>query len=166
MSLFLLCSSHGLFGARVIATSSSDEKLSRLIASSVRTTVINYQKTPNWHDAVLRLTGGAGVDVVVELGGAATFAQSVAATAQGGRISMVGLLTGVPQVGGDVFMRGLSLHTIRVGSREHFEQMNRAIAVNQLRPVIDEVFEFGQVPAGLQRLESASHVGKIVIRMG
>ncbi len=79
---------------------------------------------------------------------------------------MVGLLTGISQVGGDVFTRGVSLHTIRVGSREHFEQMNRAIAANQLRPVIDEVFEFGQVPAGLQRLESASHVGKIVIRMG
>lgn len=152
-----------LFGARVIATSSSDEKLAalgRLGADEL----INYNKTPNWSKEVLRVTNGAGVDVVVEVGGAGTFSQSVAATAQCGRISMVGLLSGVPDVGSDVFKRGLTLHTIRVGSREHFEQMNRAIAVNKLRPVIDQVFEFDAVPDALRRLESGKHLGKIVIR--
>jgi NADPH:quinone reductase-like Zn-dependent oxidoreductase len=154
-----------LFGARVIATSSSDEKLAvlrRLGADEL----IDYRKTPRWSEEVLRATNGVGVDVVVEVGGAETFSQSVAATAQGGRISMVGLLSGVPAVDSNVFMRGLTLHTIRVGSREHFEQMNRAIAVNRLRPVIDKVFEFAAVPDALRRLESGQHVGKVVIRHG
>ena len=154
-----------LFSARVIALSSSDDKLA-VLATLGAQELINYRKTPNWHEAVLQLTRGEGVDVVVELGGADTFAKSVHATAQGGRISMVGLLTGLPQVGGEVFMRGLSLHTIRVGSREHFEQMNRAMAVSQLHPVIDKVFEFGQAPAALQRLEGGTHIGKIVVRIG
>ena len=152
-----------LFGTRAIATSSSDEKLAalgRLGADEL----INYRKTPRWSEEVLRLTNGAGVDLVVEIGGAETFAQSVAATAQGGRISMVGLISGVPDAGTNVFMRGLTLHTIRVGSREHFEQMNRAIAVNRVRPVVDQVFEFSAVPDALRRLESGRHLGKIVIR--
>ena len=152
-----------LFGARVIATSSSDEKLAELRRLGADEG-INYIKIPNWSEEVLRVTNGVGVDVVVEVGGARTFSQSVAATAQCGRISMVGLLSGVPDVGSDVFMRGLTLHTIRVGSRENFEQMNRAIAVNNLRPVIDQVFDFAAVPDALRRLESGRHVGKVVIR--
>jgi len=152
-----------LFGARVIATSSSNEKLA-VLGKLGADELINYRDTPRWSDEVLRVTNGAGVDVVVEVGGAGTFAQSVAATAQCGRISMVGLLSGVPDVGSDVFMRGLTLHTIRVGSREHFEQMNQAIAVNKLRPVIDRVFEFDVVPDALRRLEGGQHLGKIVIR--
>ena len=153
-----------LFSARVIALSSSDEKLAVLSKLGAHEG-INYRTSPNWPDDVLALTNDAGVDVVVELGGAETFAKSVQATAQGGRISMVGLLTGLPQVGSHVFTRGLSLHTIRVGSREHFEQMNRAIATSQLRPVIDRVFEFEQVREALQRLASGSHIGKIVVRI-
>lgn len=158
-----------LFGARVIATSSSGEKLAALRKLGADE-LINYTKTPDWHEEVLRvtngarITNGAGVDVVVEVGGASTFSKSVAATAQCGRISMVGLLTGLPDVSSNVFMRGLTLHTIRVGSREHFEQMNRAIAVNELHPVIDRIFEFDAAHAALRRLESGKHLGKIVIR--
>lgn len=152
-----------LFGARVIAMSSSEAKLAALRKLGADE-LINYSKTPRWSEEVLRLTNGAGVDVVIEVGGAATFVQSVASTTQGGRISMVGLLSGIPEVGPDVFMRGLTLHTIRVGSREHFEQMNRAISVHRIRPVIDKVFEFSAVPEALRRLESGQHIGKIVIR--
>jgi len=153
-----------LFGARVIATSSSDEKLATL-AKLGADTLINYTKTPDWHQAVLAATQGAGVDVAVEVGGADTFPKTIEATAQGGRISLVGLLTGLAQMSGSVFMRGLTLNTIRVGSREHFEQMNRAIAVNKLKPVIDRVFEFGQAQEALRYFEAQKHIGKVVIRV-
>ncbi|PTB18861.1 NAD(P)-dependent alcohol dehydrogenase [Trinickia symbiotica] len=152
-----------LFGARVIATSSSDAKLKRLVELGADAT-INYRKTPRWDEAVLALTAGQGVDLVVEVGGAATFAQSVAATRDSGRISVVGMLSGAPSPGDGFFMRGLSIATIRVGSRQDFETMNRAIGLHKLRPVIDSVYGFADVPAALRHLESQQHFGKIVIR--
>ena len=152
-----------LFGARVIATSSSDAKLERLAELGADAT-INYRTTPEWEDAVLALTDGRGVDLVVEVGGAATFGKSVAATRDGGRISVVGLLTGAPSPGDGFFTRGVSIAPIRVGSRQDFETMNRAIALHKLRPVIDSVYDFSQVPDALRHLESQRHFGKIVIR--
>ncbi|APA89569.1 NAD(P)-dependent alcohol dehydrogenase (plasmid) [Paraburkholderia sprentiae WSM5005] len=152
-----------LFGARVIATSSSETKLKRLTELGADAT-INYRDTPNWDDAVLSLTDGRGVDLVVEVGGAQTFSKSVAATRDGGRISVVGLLTGAPSAGEGFFMRGLSIAPIRVGSRQDFEAMNRAIALHKLRPVIDSVHDFAYVADALRHLESQQHFGKIVVR--
>jgi len=152
-----------LFGARVIATSSSDAKLKRLAVLGADA-AINYLDTPQWDDAVLRLTDGMGVDLVVEVGGARTFATSVAATRHGGRISVVGLLTGAPSPGEEFFTRGLSIAPIRVGSRQDFESMNRAVALHKIKPVIDSVYAFRDVPDALRHLLSQKHFGKIVIR--
>ena len=152
-----------LFGARVIATSSSDAKLERLAALGADAT-INYRETPQWDDAVLRLTNGEGVDLVVEVGGAQTFGMSVAAPRDGGRISVEGLLSGAPSPGEGFFTRGLSIAPIRVGSRQDFEAMNRAIGLHKLRPVIDSVHDFAHVPEALRHLESQKHFGKIVVR--
>ncbi|TDY27029.1 NADPH:quinone reductase-like Zn-dependent oxidoreductase [Paraburkholderia sp. BL6665CI2N2] len=152
-----------LFGARVIATSSSDAKLARLAELGADAT-INYRSTPRWADAVLEQTDGNGADLVVEVGGAATFAESVAAARKGGRISVVGMLTGAPSPGDGFFMRGLAIAPIHVGSRQDFETMNRAIDFHRLKPVIDSTFAFADVPDALRHLESQRHFGKIVIQ--
>ncbi len=153
-----------LFGARVISTSSSPEKLKRLKALGADD-VIDYKSTPDWHLAALELTGGRGVDVVVEVGGKGTMQKSLLAARQGGHISIVGLLSGMPEVGAEILLRVLTIQGIRVGSLEHFEQMNRALALHGLRPVIDRVFDFNEAPAALKYLQAQKHVGKVVIRI-
>jgi NADPH:quinone reductase-like Zn-dependent oxidoreductase len=151
-------------GAHVIATSSSDAKLKRVRALGARET-INYVATPDWAGRVLELTGGTGVDHVVEVGGPGTTDQSITAARPGGTVSLIGVLTGLgaridPH---PVSVKGLRLQGIVVGSRAMFEDMNRAIAVNGLRPVIDRVFPFDQAPEALRHLQRARHVGKVVI---
>jgi NADPH:quinone reductase-like Zn-dependent oxidoreductase len=152
-----------LMGARVLATSSSDAKLERVRQLGAAGT-INYKSVPEWGDAARKLAGD-GVDHVVEVGGVGTLAQSLRAVKTGGRISLIGVLAGG---GGSVnlfpiLMRNLRIQGIFVGSREMFEAMNRAIALHQLRPVIDRVFPFQEAPAALRHLESGAHFGKIVI---
>jgi len=156
-----------LFGAQVIATTSSGDKAVRLAALGADA-VVNYVTHPDWEQEVLRLTGGRGVDVTVEIGGAATIAKSMAATRMDGRVSLVGLLTG-PALhglgpGSDAAFRSVSLHPIKVGSRADFEAMNRAIGYHRLRPVIDKVFPFAQAREAMRYLAGHGHVGKIVIR--
>jgi NADPH:quinone reductase-like Zn-dependent oxidoreductase len=151
-------------GARVIATSGSDAKLERLRHLGADG-FINYKTTPEWGDPVRKLAGGAGVDHVVEVGGAGTLAQSLRAVRTGGRISLIGVLAGG---GGQlnlfpILMRGIDVQGIFVGSRAMHEAMNRAIALHGLRPVIDRSFPFDQTPAALQHMESGSHFGKIVV---
>jgi len=151
-------------GVRAIITSSSDEKLERakdLGASEV----INYRTTPQWGKKVLELTDGIGVDQVVEVGGAGTLAQSMEATRVGGMIGLIGILAGtdgevnpVP-----VLMKSLRLQGVYVGSREMFEDMNAAMTVNQIKPVIDKVYPFEEARQALTLMEGASHFGKIVI---
>jgi NADPH:quinone reductase-like Zn-dependent oxidoreductase len=153
-----------LGGARVIATSSSDEKLERVRALGAWET-INYVTTPEWADRVLELTGGTGVDHVVEVGGSGTTDQSVKATRPGGTVSLIGVLTG-HEVRVDphpMSFKGLRVQGIVVGSRAMFEDMNRALAVNGTRPVIDRVFPFAEAREAFRHLQSARHVGKIVI---
>lgn len=154
-----------LAGARVIITSSSDEKLSRareLGASDG----INYRTTPDWDDRVLELTGRRGVDQVIELGGAGTLQRSLRAVRMNGTVSLIGVLTGVDGAFNPmpVLMRSVRLQGIFVGSRVQFEAMNRAIALSGLRPVVDRVFPFDQAREALQYMESGAHFGKIVIR--
>lgn len=156
-----------LAGARVIATSSSDEKLAhaRKLGASDG---INYKATPDWDKRVRELTGGVGVDHVIEVGGAGTLPQSMKAVRTGGRISLIGVLAGA---GGQVnplpaLMRNLQIQGIFVGSRAMFEAMNRAIDLHQLRPVIDREFPFAEAREALKYLESGAHFGKVVIRFG
>jgi NADPH:quinone reductase-like Zn-dependent oxidoreductase len=151
-------------GARVIITSSSDEKLARAKQLGAWAT-INYKTTPEWGKETLKLTSSAGVDHVVEVGGAGTLEQSFQAVRVGGTISLIGILSGF---GGQinpypVLMKGLRFQGIYVGSREMFEAMNRAMEVQKMKPVIDRVFAFTQAREALTLMESAAHFGKIVI---
>lgn len=153
-----------LFGARVIMTSSSPERCARLKELGADETV-DYRADPDWNVAVRKLTGGQGVDVTVEVGGAETVARSLAATRMGGRVALVGLLTGVPNKDVAVFSTGATIGVVRVGSRADFEAMNRAIGFHRVRPVIDGSYAFEQLPEAFRRLESGRHTGKIVIRI-
>jgi NADPH:quinone reductase-like Zn-dependent oxidoreductase len=151
-------------GARVVATSKSDEKLERARTLGVWETV-NYVATPDWADRVLELTGGVGVDHVVEVGGPGTTDQSIKAARRGGTVSLIGVLTGLearidPH---PIALKGLRVQGVIVGSRAMFEDMNQAIGASQLRPVIDRVFPFEQAREALRYLEAAQHVGKVVI---
>src|SRR5262245_32585678 len=153
-------------GARVIVTTSSDEKLNkaeRLGASAL----INYRSTQEWDQKAVELTNGIGVDHIVEVGGCGTLARSMNAVRVGGRISLIGLLTGAEGAVNPMPILGkqIQLQGIFVGSRDMFESMNRSIAVHQLRPVIDRVFEFHEAREALRYLESGSHFGKVVIRV-
>lgn len=155
-----------LTGARVLITSSSDEKLARAKQLGAAE-VINYKTTPDWDRRVLELTSGKGVDHVVEVGGAGTLEKSFQSVRVGGTVSLIGVLTGA---GGQVnplpvLLKGIRLQGIYVGSREMFEAMNRAIAVHRMRPVIDRVFPFTQTREALKLMESAAHFGKIVIAL-
>ena len=155
-----------LLGARVLATSSSDEKLARarqLGASDG----INYKTTPEWGKKARESAGGDGVDHVVEVGGAGTLGESLKAVRPGGQVSLIGVLAGG---GGQinltpVLMKNVRVQGIFVGSREMFEAMNRALALHTLRPVIDRVFPFTEARAALRHMESAAHFGKIVLRV-
>jgi NADPH:quinone reductase-like Zn-dependent oxidoreductase len=153
-----------LAGARVVATTSSDEKAQRLLALGADK-VVNYVDTPEWGARVRVLTDGGGVDVIVEIGGAGTMAQSVEAVAFGGRISLVGNL-GTASDGMDVmrfFRTGATLRTIGVGSRSDLEEMNRVITRHRLRPVIDRVVPFAEALDAFSWFETGSRFGKVVI---
>ena len=155
-----------MFGARVIATSGSGEKIERLRSLGIEETV-NYREREDWDKAVLEVMGKPGVDHVVEVGGAGTLAKSINAVRIGGHIAMIGALTGAAGFNPTtVFMKSIRLQGIFTGSRAMFEDMNKAISVNRMKPVIDRVFEFDKVRDALKHMESASHFGKIVVRIG
>lgn len=166
VSIFALQFAHAA-GARVIATSSSDDKLARA-RSLGAAAIVNYRQHPEWQKEVLALTDGAGVDHVVEVGGSGTLPRSIEAARLGGQIHQIGVLTGGGgQIDPSISMRkGLIMRGIYVGSRQMFDAMNRAIAVNQLRPVIDRVFAFDEAREAYRHMQSQSHLGKIVIRIG
>ena len=155
-----------LTGATVIITSSSDvklEKAKRLGAAQG----INYRSIPAWGDRAKELSGGNGADLVVEVGGAGTLPQSLRAVRMGGRISLIGVLTGSegeinPR---PIVMKKVRLQGIFVGSREMFESMNRAITSSGLHPVVDRVFPFDEVKKALRHMERQAHFGKICVRI-
>jgi NADPH:quinone reductase-like Zn-dependent oxidoreductase len=151
-----------LGGARVIVTSSSEEKLQRMRAIGAND-LINYRTTPEWGVAVAELTGG-GADHVVEVAGAGTFGQSLVAARMGGHISVVGVLThgnGIDPL--MVLAKRLTLRGLTNASRDSFEMMNRAIERSGLRPVIDRRYPFDDVAEAFKHLESGTHVGKVVL---
>jgi len=152
-------------GARVIATSKSDQKLQRLkdLGASAG---INYQSNPNWDDEVRALTDGDGVDLVIEVGGAGTLARSIRSVKRGGFIAVIGILSGPGEINPlPILMRTVRLQGIFVGSRTMFEDMIRAVSVHGLRPVVDRVFAFGQAAEAMRHLASGTHFGKVVIRV-
>jgi NADPH:quinone reductase-like Zn-dependent oxidoreductase len=155
-----------VLGARVIAISSSDDKLKRLRELGAFAGV-NYKSTPDWGEEVLGITEGAGVDHVVEVGGAGTLAQSLWAVRTEGTISLIGALAGVEGTINPltVLLKGVRLQGLSVGPRDVFEEMNRAIQKHKLRPIVDRVFPFEQAKEAMRYLESGKHFGKIVIRL-
>ena len=153
-----------MHGARVFITSSSDEKLERARELGADET-INYKKSPDWDKEVMGRTKKTGVDHVIEVGGSGTLSRSLNSVRVGGQVDLIGVLAS----GGDfnplsVLMKGVRLQGIFVGSRRMFEDMNRAIESNRMRPVIDRTFAFEQVREALKYMESGSHFGKIVIK--
>ncbi|MCP9229417.1 NAD(P)-dependent alcohol dehydrogenase [Mesorhizobium sp. LMG 17147] len=151
-------------GARVIVTSSSDEKLARAKQLGAQDGV-NYRSVPDWASAVLGLTDGRGADHIIEVGGPQSFAQSLRAAARGAQINVIGYLGGSDGAINplDIFRRQVRARGIPVGSRESFEAMNRAIVVNRLRPVIDRVMPWNQAAEAFRYLEHGSPFGKVVL---
>jgi NADPH:quinone reductase-like Zn-dependent oxidoreductase len=156
-----------MMGARVLGISSSDEKLERAKALGLDE-ALNYREFPEWDRWVLERTEGRGVDLVVEVGGAATSTRSLRALRIGGAVAQIGVL-GQSHDGVEIPLllhRQVRLCGIYVGSRVDFEKMNRAISQQRLKPVIDEVLSFGEANVALRRMESATHFGKLVTTLG
>jgi len=155
-----------LFGARVISTTSSDEKAARLKTLGADET-INYKANPDWDAEIKRLTAGKGADLVVEVGGAGTLGKSFHSVNPNGRIAIVGLLAGMSGGEGFDFLSWIATtYRTGVGSRQDFEQMNKAIAYHQLAPVIDKTFDFSEAPAAYEYFLAQRHFGKVVISHG
>jgi NADPH:quinone reductase-like Zn-dependent oxidoreductase len=165
VSIFALQFAKAL-GARVLGTSSSEEKLERARKLGLAGGV-NYKQTPDWASWVLEQTRGEGADLIVEVGGAGTFASSLKAVRIGGTVAQIGVLSSgsEPLNIAPILHKQIQISGIYVGSRADFLEMNKAITQNHLQPVVDEVFAFDQAPQALQRMESAAHFGKLVIRM-
>jgi NADPH:quinone reductase-like Zn-dependent oxidoreductase len=154
-----------LFGARVIATSSSTEKIAKLKVLGADET-INYRENEDWERSVLELTAGRGVDHVVEVGGAGTLPRSLASVRLGGHVAMIGALSGAASFNPtSVFMKAVRVQGIFVGSRLMLEDLTSAVRLAKLRPVIDRIFEFEEAREALKYMESGSHFGKIVVRI-
>jgi NADPH:quinone reductase-like Zn-dependent oxidoreductase len=152
-------------GARVIATTSSDDKASRLRELGADE-VVNYQRTPEWGAEVRRLTQGAGVRHVVEIGGS-TLAQSLKAVGFSGEVAFVGTAAGGETLldANALFASGATLRVIAAGHRAHLAQMARAASQSRIRPVIDRVFEFGDTPQAFAYYARQQSFGKVVIRV-
>ena len=165
VSIFALQLAHAM-GLQVVITSSSDEKLARAKNLGANKG-INYKSTPDWEKAAMEFTGGRGVDQVVEVGGAGTLTRSFGAIRVGGKISMIGGLSGPATElnPGLILARRANVQGISVGSTQMFEAMNRAITANGIKPVIDKVFGFDEVQAAYKHMASGAHFGKIVIRV-
>ncbi|MEW6251214.1 MAG: NAD(P)-dependent alcohol dehydrogenase [Planctomycetota bacterium] len=150
--------------ARVIITSSRDEKLARA-RNLGADFLINYNETPEWERRVLEITDGRGADLTVENGGPGTLDRSMKATRAGGKIALLGALTGRqgPVTTGLILMKRLQIHGIMVDSRAAFEAMNRFIEENRLEPVIDRRLPFDQLPEALRIMKAGEHFGKIVL---
>jgi NADPH:quinone reductase-like Zn-dependent oxidoreductase len=165
VSIFALQLARAL-GARVIITSSQDAKLERARGLGAEGT-INYKKQPNWEEPVLQLTGGQGVDHVLEVGGAETLPHSIRATRTGGHISLIGMLSGGFAKPDPALIepKKLDVRNTYVGSRAMFEDMNKVLAQHRIKPVIDRVFPFEQAREALRHMEAGAHFGKIVIKV-
>jgi NADPH:quinone reductase-like Zn-dependent oxidoreductase len=154
-----------LMGLRVIITSSSNDKLERARQLGASDT-INYKEQPEWDEQALKLTAGVGVDHVLEVGGAGTLGRSLNACRMGGTVSLIGVLTGMPEQNPSpltVMWKRLVMRGIYVGSRRQLEELCRAVEVGGIVPVIDKTFRFEEAQEAYRYLKSAQHFGKVVI---
>jgi NADPH:quinone reductase-like Zn-dependent oxidoreductase len=153
-------------GARVVATSSAAPKRARLEAMGAMA-AIDYKENPKWGDAAREATGGRGVDVVLEVGGAGTFDQSVKALRYGGTMSILGVLAGTqgPINTYAIFHKSLRVHGVYVGSVAMFQRLVRALEVSKIEPVVDKTFAFADARAAYQHMADGAHFGKVVIRL-
>lgn len=153
-------------GVGVVATSSSAAKRARLVEMGAAAT-LDYREEPKWGDAVRAATGGRGVDVAVEVGGAGTFDESVKALRYGGTMSLLGILAGTqgPVNTYAIFQKNIRVYGVYVGSVAMFEALVRALDATRIEPVIDKVFPFAEARAAYEHLASGTHFGKVVIRL-
>lgn len=153
-----------MFGARVLAITSTDEKAEKLKALGAES-VVNYRTFPDWDRKILELTNGKGVDKVVDIAGEKTIVQSAASCRIGGDITLVGFTSGfgggLPPI--DILSRSLRVAGTAIGARENFEALLAAMALHEVKPVIDRVYPFAEYRDAYQRLASGNHVGKVVI---
>lgn len=162
VSLFALQFAQAL-GAKVLITSSSDEKLARALSLGADAGA-NYKTTPDWEKWARQQTDGQGVDIVVEVGGAGTLERSAKAVRIGGFLALIGVLTGLGTFNPmNILMKAITLQGIFVGSRAMFEAMNAFIVKSGIRPVIDRTFPLAQTRDAMRHLESGSHFGKVVV---
>lgn len=161
VSMFALQFAHAA-GARVIVTSSSDEKLATALSLGADA-VINYVKTPDWDQTVLELTGGRGVDHVIETGGGGTLGRSIACTRRGGHIHLIGVIAPGQVDPIHILLAGVNVRGTEVGSRDMHEAMVRAIDQSRIKPLIDRTFAFEEVGNALRYLETGKHSGKVVV---
>lgn len=153
------------FGARVLITSGHDDKLARAVEMGASAGV-NYRTNPDWDKWVREQTGGRGADVVVEVGGPGTLDKSLRAVRTGGYVALIGVLAGTGTFNPlPVLMKAVRLQGVFVGSRLMFEDMNRLIVGEGVKPVIDRVFPFADAAAAFRHLESGAHFGKVVVTM-
>lgn len=151
-------------GARVIATSSSDAKLERLKALGADE-LINYKENPAWGMKALELTGGVGVDCVVEIGGAGTLDQSMMATRVGGHVALIGVLAGFagPIQTALLMAKNLRVQGLTVGSRQQQLDMIAGIEANGIKPIISDHFPLANLADAFRHQAANSHFGKIAV---
>jgi NADPH:quinone reductase-like Zn-dependent oxidoreductase len=153
-------------GATVIGTSSSDEKLARAKALGLDA-ALNYRQSPEWAKWVLKQTHNRGADLIVEVGGAGTFSQSLQAVRMGGTVAQIGVLSQSDQPVPIALLlhRQVRVHGVYVGSRAHFEAMNQALTANRIHPVVDRIFPMQEAQQAFRTMEQGNHFGKIVIQV-
>ncbi|KAE8368664.1 hypothetical protein BDV27DRAFT_167645 [Aspergillus caelatus] len=155
-----------IFGARVLAITSSDEKAAKLKELGAES-VVNYNTCPDWDREILALTDGKGVDKVLDIAGEKTIVKSAASTKITGTVVLIGFASGfgggLPPI--DILARSLTVTGSTVGSRMDFEAMLQAMERHRTRPIIDRVYPFAEYREAYQRLESGQQVGKVVIQL-
>ncbi|MGO4291643.1 zinc-dependent alcohol dehydrogenase family protein [Chitinophaga sp. RAB17] len=151
-------------GARVIATTSGEEKAAKLKALGADE-VINYVTQPDWHLAVRELTGGQGVDHVVEVGGAGTAEKSIRSAAMNGEVAMIGSVANEPTLFNiNLILYGMvNVRPVAIGSKAQFTEMGKLITVNKVKPVIDRVFHFNEAAEAFTYYMQGKYFGKVVI---
>lgn len=152
-------------GCRVLATTGDDAKIPQVKALGAHA-VVNYREREDWGRWAREQTDGRGVDLVLDVGGAATLEQSVAAVRTGGTVALIGILGGASKAFPltKVLMANIRLQGILVGHRAGFEAMNRALEVSEIRPVISDTFTFVDARNAIEHLAAGRHFGKVVVR--
>ncbi|RKE98136.1 zinc-dependent alcohol dehydrogenase family protein [Ichthyenterobacterium magnum] len=152
-----------MIGAKVILISSNDEKL-KTAKSLGADEVVNYRTNPDWQDKVLKITKGNGVDLALEISWAG-INKTITAMKTSGKIAVIGMLGGteVQLSVFDLIQRSLTIKAMYVGSKSSFEEMNNAIEVNNIKPIIDRVFSVSELPEAIAHFEKSKHLGKVVL---